>query len=125
VRFREIDAYGHMNMVHYLTHFIDHRFEGMRRFLKLDLPELMALPIAFHTRHLEIDYVRPLQADAVFVVTSRLTELKNATCHVLCEMHDEGEQLVSTCRMRIGCIDKSTGKPCAWPAGLMERFYEA
>jgi YbgC/YbaW family acyl-CoA thioester hydrolase len=125
VRFREIDAYGHMNMTHYLGHYVDHRFEGMRRFAAMDLGEIDSLPIAFHTRQVEIEYLRPLLADEEFVITSRLSELKSASCHVDCEMHNLAGQLVSTCRMRIGCVEKKTGRPVPWPSGLMERLYES
>jgi YbgC/YbaW family acyl-CoA thioester hydrolase len=124
VRFREVDAYGHMNMGHYLSYFVDHRFEGMRLFLGMGLREIEALPVAFHTRHVEIEYIRPLLGDEQFVITSRLSELKSASCHVNFEMVNLSGQIVSSCRMRIGCIEKESGRPAKWPVGLMERFYE-
>ena len=124
VRFREIDRYGHMNMVNYLAYFADHRFEGMRTYMGLGTRELEDLPIAFHTRSVELDYRRSLFADQEFVIRSHIAELKRSQCYVDLTMSDADDQVVATCRMRIGCIDKGAQKPCGWPPGLMERFYE-
>ena len=124
VRFREIDAYGHMNMAHYLAYYTDHRFEGMRRFVGMDFKEISGLKIAFHTRNVEIEYVRPLTADQNFVIRSHISELKRTQCIVDFTMTDADGQTVSTAKMRIGCIDRATVKPCAWPEGLMERYFE-
>jgi YbgC/YbaW family acyl-CoA thioester hydrolase len=123
VRFREIDAYGHMNMAHYLTYYSDHRFEGMRTFLGLGTREIDALPIAFHVRHAEIDYIRQVLPDQEFIIKSHVSELGRAQCFVDLEMLDAGGQRLSTCRMRIGCIDRATQRLCGWPPGLMERFF--
>jgi acyl-CoA thioester hydrolase len=125
VRFRDVDPYGHMNMAYYLTYFSDHRFDGMRLFVDLDFKGLEALPIAFHIARAEVEYLRPLFADQEFVIRSHISELKRGQCMVDFEMTDAGpgQQVVSRCRMRIGCIDKTTGRPTAWPAGLMERFF--
>lgn len=123
VRFREIDAYGHMNMAHYLTYYGDHRFEGMRTFIAMGFDEIQSLSIAFHIRSVEIEYLKSLRADQEFTIKSRVVELKRTQCFVAMEMLDEGHQQVSTCRMRIGCVDKESGRVVAWPVGLMERFF--
>lgn len=123
VRFRDVDPYGHMNMAHYLAYYGDHRFEGMRRFIGLDLKAIAELPIAFHTRSVEIEYLKPLVADQEFKILSYVAELRRSQCYVALEMQNESSEKVSTARMRIGCIDKVTGRPCGWPGGLMERFF--
>lgn len=124
VRFREVDPYGHMNMAHYLTYFSDHRFEGMKTFIGLDYREIDALPVAFHIRNVELEYLRPLFADQDFTIRSFVSELKHGQCYVDFEMLDGDSQVVSKCKMRIGCIDKTSGRPCIWPKGLMERFFK-
>lgn len=124
VRFREIDAYGHMNMAYYLAYYTDHRFDGMRQFIGLDLKEIMDLPIAFHTREVAIQYLRPLVADQEFVIRSHVNELKRSQCYVQFAMVDMDDRPISTATMRIGCIDRATGKPTGWPPGLMERFFQ-
>lgn len=123
VKFRDVDPYGHMNMAHYLSYYADHRFEGMRLFVGLDVAEIMALPIAFHTRNVAIEYVRPLFADQEFVIRSWVSELGRSQCHVAFEMRDLDGNVASSGAMKIGCIDKATGRVCAWPPGLMERFF--
>ncbi len=125
-RFREIDAYGHMNMTHYVTHISDHRFQGMREVLGLGFKELDALPVAFFIRQFEIEYLRPLVADQEFVIRSHVAELLRSQCYVDFEMTGDGDASatkVATARMRIGCIVKATGRPGGWPEGLMERFF--
>ena len=124
VRFREVDPYGHMNMAYYVAYYSDHRFEGMREFIGLDFKGIDALPVAFHIRSVEVEYLRPLVADQEFVIRSSVVELKRTQCVVELKMTDKDEQVVSTCRMRIGCIDKATGRICAWSDGLMERFFQ-
>ncbi len=124
VRFREVDSYGHMNMAYYLTHYTDHRFEGMRQFIGLSLNEIMQLPIAFHTREVQIEYLLPLLADQKFTIRSHIKELKRSQCYVQFAMVDEDERTVSTAMMRIGCIDRQTGRPTGWPQGLMDRFFK-
>lgn len=124
VRFREVDPYGHMNMAHYLTYYADHRFEGMRRFVGLDLDAIAALPIAFFIRNVVIEYLLPLVADQEFVIKSHITELKRSQCHVAFAMIASDGRDMSTATMRVGCIDRASGRPCGWPPGLMERFFQ-
>jgi acyl-CoA thioester hydrolase len=122
VKFREIDAYGHMNMSHYLTYYTDHRFEGMRRFVDLDLKRLEALPFAFHTRNISIDYIRPLFADQEFVIRSQVTEWNKVSLVVEFEMKNASDEIISKAKMKVGCIDKQSSKPGAWPTGFAEQF---
>lgn len=124
VRFREIDPYGHMNMVNYLAYFADHRFEGMRTFVAMGMKELEELPIAFHTRSVELEYLRPLFADQEFVIRSHMSEVKRSQCYVDFEMSGVDGTKLATCRMRYGCIDKATQRPGGWPPGLIERFFQ-
>lgn len=124
VRFREVDAYGHMNMAHYLVYYQDHRFEGMRNHLGLGIEQLMSLAIGFHVRSVEIEYLRPLFADQEFNIKSHITEWKSAQCYVALEMTDLAGELISTAKMRIGCIEKATGRPVVWPDGIKERFFK-
>jgi acyl-CoA thioester hydrolase len=123
VRFREVDPYGHMNMACYLAHYIDHRFDGMRDVIGLGLAEIAALKVAFHTRSITIEYLRPLLADQEFRIRSYVSELKRSQCLVDLAMIAQDGQTASTAQMRIGCIDKASGRPCGWPPGLMERFF--
>jgi acyl-CoA thioester hydrolase len=123
VRFREVDMYGHMNMAHYLTYFQDHRFEGMRNHLQLGIEELLALPIAFHIRAVEIEYLLPMLADQEFTIKSFVTEWKSAQCYVALHLFRSDNEMAATGKMRVGCIEKVTGRPCMWPEGIRERFY--
>lgn len=113
-----------MNMAHYLVYYQDHRFEGMRNHLRLGIEQLMSLPIAFHVRAVEIEYLRPLFADQEFLIKSYVTEWKSVQCYVALEMTDVNGDQLSSAMMRIGCIEKATGRPCIWPDGIRERFFQ-
>lgn len=122
-RFREIDAYGHMNMTHYVTYISDHRFQGMREVLGLGFKELDDLPVAFFIRQFEIEYLRQLKADQEFTIRSHVSETLRSQCYVSIAMTGDAGEQFATAKMRIGCIVKATGRPGAWPDGLMERFF--
>lgn len=124
VKFRQVDAYGHMNMAHYLTYYIDHRFEGMRKYLGLALKDLVELPYEFHVRSVNVEYIRPLFADEEFVIRSEVNEWRKASIIVGLKMANKNGELVSTCEMRIGCIDKQTNKPREWLPSMREKFFK-
>jgi acyl-CoA thioesterase FadM len=61
--FLELDPYGHMNTVPYLTHFLNNRFHGMREFIELDFKRITALPVFIVTRSLTLEFIRSVFAD--------------------------------------------------------------
>ena len=124
VRFREVDIYGHMNMAHYLNYYVDHRFEGMRRYLGFALNDLVALPYEFHVRSVNIEYIRPLFADEEFVIRSVVSEWRKASIMVDLKMSKADGEVVSTATMKVGCIDKNTNKPREWLPSMREQFFK-
>lgn len=123
--FVELDPFGHMNTVHYLSHYLEHRFTGMREVSGLDLKAIQRLPIIFVTKDLKIDFFRPVMGDDVFHITSQLTEMTERDCRVMCEMKNSKDQLLSTCSFTFTCVDKQTQKSTAWSQEVISYFYEA
>ena len=120
--FSELDLYRHMNSEHYFKYFLNHRFQGMRD-NGLSLQKIMDLPIAFVLRKTEVDYLKPIHGDEPFVITSHVAELKSFTALVSCYMKSEEDEVLSTCKMHLVCLDKKTQKPIKWPKGLFETYF--
>ena len=82
------------------------------------------LKVAFYTKNLSVDFLRPVFGDQPFVIRSLLAERDEGSCQVTCEMLDERERPLARCTMHLVCVDKETKRPGTWPQGFMEKFYE-
>ena len=121
--FVELDPFGHMNTVYYLTHYIEHRFTGMREVSGLDLNAIAKLPLVFVTKDLKIDFIRSVQGDGVFQIESFVSAWQEKECQVLCKMTGEDGKLYSKCEFTFTCILKDSQKPGPWPDGIREMFF--
>jgi len=122
--FQEIDSYGHLNTLHYVSYFLSHRFTALRERFELDMKSISELEIAFYTKNLEVAFIRPILGDQLFAINSLVSEKGDGDCKVSCEMLDSKDRTLAKCVMHLVCIDKNTGKPTKWPEGFMDRFYE-
>jgi acyl-CoA thioester hydrolase len=123
IRFSDLDPYNHMSTAHYATYFVDHRMQGLRDFIGWDSSALGALPFMVWVRRLEIDYVRPVQADQEIVVTSFVREFKGSDALIECTMVDTAGAQLSRCVMTVAHIDKATRRATAWPPERMALFF--
>lgn len=123
-RFSEIDPYGHLNTVHYLEYFLDHRFTGLRG-LGMDLRSLAQIPVAFYMKELNLTFQRSVRADEEFQITSWVDEWGASQCHVTCEMSNAKGERLAGCTFVLVCIDTVTKAPCRWPDDVKNRFFEA
>jgi acyl-CoA thioester hydrolase len=124
VSFLELDPFGHMNTVNYLSHFLDHRFAGMREQLGLDLASIGKLPFIFVTRSLNLEFLRPVFGDERLSLSSWITSHSESDCNVIFEMRNSKETLVARCGLVLTCVNKQTSERSAWPADFIELFYE-
>ncbi len=122
--FAEIDPYGHVNTQHYLGHFINHRFTGMREVIGWDLRSLAKLPVQFVVRKIQIEFLKPLYADHTFIIESYVREFKERTCDVVLTMTLDGGGQVASCIMELACVDKKTNSSVPWPEEIVSKFYE-
>jgi len=125
VRFSELDPYNHVGTGRFATLFVDHRMEGLARYIGWDAAAIMALPFAVWVRRLEIDFVRPVLADQEITITSSAREFRGPDVFIPCEMTDATGKTLSRALMIVACVDKQTGRSMDWPADAIAAFYEA
>ena len=122
-RFFEMDPFGHMSMIHYLSYYSDHRFRAATA-SGLDPQTLMALDIVFYCARCDIEYKQPVFLDTEFTIESSISSYKGATAAIDCVMRCSEGKLLSVCRMTVVCIDKKSGRPVRWPPAVLERFFQ-
>ena len=122
--FIELDPFGHMNTLYYLSHYLEHRFTGMREVSGLDLRKISELPFIFVTKDLKIEFVRSVLADSTFAIESEIDTWQENSCTVSCRMLTEEGKLLSKCSFTFTCILKGSNQSGPWPKGVKELFFE-
>jgi acyl-CoA thioester hydrolase len=106
VRWRDLDAFGHVNNATFASYLEMARTEvWISLFGSRD-----ALAIPFFVKRLEIDFRRPVGLEDVVRVWLRVSEIRGAsfTFEYLVEAAGEVAARAST---KLACVDKTTGKP--------------
>lgn len=124
IRFSDLDPYNHVSTANYATYFVDHRMHGLRDFLGWDPATLETLPFMVWVRRMEIDFLRPAQADEHITITSFVREFRGPDALIECTMADAAGRNVSRCLMTVAFIDRGTNRSAAWPPDVIARFYE-
>lgn len=122
-KFQEIDPFGHLNNVHYLSYFNEHRWMGLREHLNLGMADASKLPFAFYTKRVEINYMRPIFGDEEFEIKSWLDSQSEFECIVKAQII-KGSSVVSDFQMQLVCVDSKTGRKQPWDQEFMRKFYE-
>ena len=122
--FLDLDPCNHVNTVHYVRFFLEHRFHGLKERAGLGLKEITQLPIAFYTTSLNFTFQKSLVGDTAFTIKSWVESFDDTNCTVVGEIEDAKGKLATKASMELTCISKETGRRCAWPSGFMELFYE-
>jgi len=125
VRFSELDPYNHVSTGRFATLYVDHRMEGLARYLGWDTAAIMGLPFAVWVRRLEIDFIRPVLADHEITITSSVREFRGPDAMIECSMTDASGKVLSKALMVAACVDRQTSRSIDWPADAIARFYEA
>jgi acyl-CoA thioester hydrolase len=113
-----------MSTAHYATYYVDHRMEGVRDNLGWDAKTLTELPYMVWVRRLEIDYIRPVQADQEITITSSVREFRGQDAMVECVMADAGGKPLSRCRMNVAYVDRADTRAKEWPPHVVALFLE-
>jgi len=124
IRFSDLDPYKHMSTGNFAICYVDHRMQGLRDRIGWDLAALDALPFMVWTRRMEIDFIRPAQADEEVVVTSFVREFQGPDALIECTMVDGGGKTLSRCTMVVAYVDKATQRAADWPAEHADLFFE-
>jgi acyl-CoA thioester hydrolase len=108
VRWRDLDAFGHVNNATFASYLEMARTEVWTRlFGGRD-----ALGIPFFVKRLEIDYRRPIALDDEVRVWLRVGEMRGASFHFEYLVEANG-QIAAEAVTRLACVDKQTGRPVA------------
>jgi acyl-CoA thioester hydrolase len=108
VRWRDLDAFGHVNNATFASYLEMARTEVWTRlFGGRD-----ALGIPFFVKRLEIDYRRPIALDDEVRVWLRVGEMRGASFHFEYLVEANG-QIAAEAVTRLASVDKQTGRPVA------------
>jgi acyl-CoA thioester hydrolase len=124
IRFSDLDLYQHLTSAKYAAYYVDHRMQGVRDYIGWDLKTIGALPFMIWMRRMEIDFIRPVQADQEITVTSFVREFQGPDAIIECTMADTDGKTLSRCLMIVAYIDKQTNRATDWPADRAAMFFE-
>lgn len=124
IKFSDLDPYNHVHTAVYSTCYVDHRMEGLRKYIGWDLKTLAELPFMLWVRRMEIDFLRSVVGDQEITITSLVCEFRGPDANIECTMIDEAGKHVSRCLMVVACVDKNTNRAMDWPAEVTALFFE-
>ncbi len=124
IKFSELDPYNHLRTEVYAGYYVDHRTDGLRRYVGWDLETLAKLPFMVWVRRMEVDFIRPAIGDQEITITSFVREFRGSDAHIECKMLDEVGREFSRCLMIVACVDKGTNRAIDWPVDIMALFFE-
>ena len=124
IQFSDLDPYSHVTTAKYATYYVDHRMQGLRDYLGLDLKTLAGMPFMVWVRRMEIDYIRPVQADQEIEITSFVREFHGPDAIVECTMVDPAGKTLSRCLMTVAHVDKQTNRATDWPPERAALFFD-
>ena len=124
VRFSDLDLYNHVSTANYAAYFVDHRMQGLRDYIGWDAQTLAALPFMVWLRRLEIDFIRPVQADQEIGITSFVRDFSGSDAIIECTMTNADGKTMSRCLMTVAFVDKQTNRATDWPPDVAALFFE-
>jgi acyl-CoA thioester hydrolase len=106
VRWRDLDAFGHVNNATFASYLEMARTEAWNKlFGGRD-----AMDIPFFVKRLEIDYRRPVGLDDEVRVWLRVGETRGAS-FTFEYVVEAGGEVAAKAVTRLACVDKQTGRP--------------
>lgn len=118
VRFRDIDAMGHVNNAVYATYVEQARTEYFHRILDVGLD---AVPTVL--ARLELSYERPVRLEQSVTVTIDVPEIGRSSLPMEYEIHADGERAATATSVQV-FIDPETGESSPIPERFRERIAE-
>jgi acyl-CoA thioester hydrolase len=82
------------------------------------------LGVVFTVANLELDFLRPGRLDDELQVAVKVEQVRRASLTFRQEVHRQGEggALLARARVRIGCVDVGTFRPCPLPEAFMNHL---
>jgi acyl-CoA thioester hydrolase len=123
MRFRDLDAYGHVNNSVFFTYLEEARIKLIGEHFRVEMNEEPVFVIA----HAACSYTRPIQYDTDLYVTMTIREMRRASFVVDYVMHDAGGTEYATAETTLVSYDpvkqKATGIP-SWLDGALREAAE-
>ena len=118
VRFRDLDAMGHVNNAVYATYLEQTRVEYIEDVIGEPLMETGAVLADLH-----IDYERPIDWGETVTVAVRADDPGTSSIPMTYEIRADGE-VAATAETHMVIIDRETGDPTPMPEAWRERIRE-
>jgi acyl-CoA thioester hydrolase len=118
LRWRDMDAYGHVNHAVYLTYLEQGRDAALSQLLR-DTPDDMGYVVA----RVEIDYRRELRlADGPVVVSCRVTKVGGSSARTLETIVNVDGELAAEAEAVIVKVDREARRPRPWSEAEQAAF---
>lgn len=118
VRFRDIDAMGHVNNAVYATYVEQARTEYFHRVLDVGLDAVSTV-----LARLELSYERPVRLGQSVTVTIDVPEIGRSSLSMEYEIYADGERAATATSVQV-FIDPETGESSPIPERFRERIAE-
>lgn len=118
VRFRDLDAYGHVNNASFLTYLEQARVKILGDYFSLDGETATT---AFVMKRVECEFKRPITLRDRIYVRMHVAELRRSSFTIHYDLIDEAERLYATAETVLVAIDPRSGRP----SGIPDWFDEA
>lgn len=118
VRFRDIDAMGHVNNAVYATYVEQARTEYFHRVLDTGLDAISTVLAS-----LELSYERPILLEQSVTVTIDVPDLGRSSLPMEYEILADGERAATATSVQV-FLDSETGEPSPIPERFRERITE-
>ncbi|QFU83833.1 acyl-CoA thioesterase [Natronorubrum aibiense] len=116
VRLRDIDFMGHVNNATYATY-----LEEARQAYFEDVVDVSLVDVGTVLANLEIDYVRPIEADADVTVALRVSALGTSSLPMEYEIRADGKRAATARTVQV-LVDQETGQSEAIPDDWRRRI---
>jgi acyl-CoA thioester hydrolase len=124
VYYEDTDAGGIVFYANYLKFFERARTEWLRA-AGIGQQELLDREgVAFVVKNATVDYVAPARLDDEIKLTTIIDKLGRASIHFL-QQAWRGEQLLTTAKVKVGCVDAATMRPRSLPDPVAVRIRAA
>lgn len=115
MRFRDLDAYGHVNNSVFFSYLETARVNLIHRELPPEAEELL-----FFVASARCEYKRPLKLRDRILVEMTVTRFRRASFDLSYRVLDDEGTLYATAETALACIDPGTHRPTAIPAWFLD-----
>lgn len=124
VYYEDTDAGGIVFYANYLKYFERARTEWLRAADVHQHDLAIDQKIMFVVKSSALEYHAPARMDDALKLNTTVVKLGQASLHFLQEIWC-GSQLLTTARIKVGCVNTETIRPCAIPTKILKKIQVA